>query len=362
MKITLQTKLQPNIKQHQALLETMERFNEACNTIAEIAFREKSASKFKLQKLVYHDIRKQFDLSAQMTIRAIAKAVEAYKRDKTIQPSFKPHGAIVYDERILSWKSADRVSILTLGGRELIPVVMGQYQESRFDRVRGQADLVYRNSEFFLHATVDLPEPPPIDNDDVIGVDLGIVNLATDSDGEQYSGASVEHTRKHYERMRAGLQRVSTKPAKRKLKKISGRERRFKKNTNHVISKRIVEKAIDTGRDVAMEDLGGIRERTTVRKAQRSRHSKWAFAELRDFVSYKAKLAGIRLHLVNPRNTSRTCIKCGCVDKANRKSQSEFRCTACGFAANADINAAQNIRARALVNAPMVSDMPALLA
>lgn len=355
MKIIIQTKLQPNPKQHQALLNTMERFNQACDTIAEIAFQEGCANKFKLQKMVYQDIRKEFGLSAQMTIRAIAKVVDVYKRDRAIQPAFRPHGAITYDERILSWKAIDRVSILTLDGRELIPVVMGDYQKARFDRVRGQADLIFRNGTFYLYATVDVPEPPPTDGDDVIGVDLGIVNLATDSDGEQYSGETVEQTRQHYERMRAGLQRVGTKSAKRKLKQISGRERRFKKNTNHVISKFLVEKAIDTGRDIALEDLGGIRERTTVNKAQRSRHSKWAFAELRNFVSYKAKLAGIKLHLVDPRNTSRTCNECGCVDKANRKSQAEFLCAACGYAANADINAAQNIRARAVVNAPMVA-------
>lgn len=359
MNITLKVKLQPAPEQHQALLETMERFNEACDAIAEVAYQERCANKFKLQKLVYNDIRRDFGLSAQMTIRAIAKVVEAYKRDRSIQPKFRPHGAIVYDQRILSWKSADRVSILTLVGRELIPVVMGEYQQARLDRVRGQADLVYRKGQFYLYVVVDVPEPPPTTGDDVLGIDLGIVNLATDSDGDQYSGDTVETTRHHYERMRAGLQRVGTKSARRKLKRISGRERRFKRNTNHVISKRLVEKAIDTGRDLALEDLGGIRERTTVRKAQRARHAKWAFAELRQFVAYKARLAGIRLHLVNPRNTSKACSVCGCIDSRNRPDQATFQCTACGYAAHADINAARNIRARALVNAPMVSSLPA---
>lgn len=98
MKTTLQIKLLPDEAQHAALKETMQVFNEACNAIAEVAFREKCASKFALQKLVYEDVRKQFGLSAQLTIRAIAKVVEAYKRDKSKQCFFKPTGAVVYDQ------------------------------------------------------------------------------------------------------------------------------------------------------------------------------------------------------------------------------------------------------------------------
>jgi IS605 OrfB family transposase len=356
MKLTLKIKLQPSSEQHQALLETMEQFNAACNYIAQIAFEHRLANKVELQKLVYHTVRERFGLSAQMTIRAIAKVVEAYKRDKSIQPTFDLHGAIVYDQRILSWKAADRISILTLQGRKIIPIVYGDYQADRIDRVRGQADLVYRDGTFYLYATIDVPEAPSTTGGDVLGIDFGIANLAVDSDGEIFSGDDVEATRCHYERMRASLQSIGTKSAKRKLKAISGRERRFKRNTNHVISKRLVEKALDTGRDIAIEDLNGIRDRITVRRAQRSRHHRWAFGELRQFVSYKAELNGVRLHIVDPRYTSKQCSVCGHIDDRNRPDQATFGCVACGFADHADHNAARNIRARALVMTPMVSE------
>src|SRR3990167_4723057 len=136
MQATLAVKLQPSAEQHAALLATIERFNAACDAIAKVAFAEQSANKINLQKLVYADIRSRFGLSAQMTVRAIAKVCEAYKRDRKIKTSFRPHGAMVYDQRILSWKAIDRVSILTLGGREAIPVVMGDYQKARLTRVR----------------------------------------------------------------------------------------------------------------------------------------------------------------------------------------------------------------------------------
>ena len=102
MKQTLLVKLAPTPEQHAALLRTLETFNVACNAIAAVAFGERCANKIELQRLVYYDIRQQFGLSSQMTIRAISKVSEAYKRDKKVQPTFRPRGAMVYDERILS--------------------------------------------------------------------------------------------------------------------------------------------------------------------------------------------------------------------------------------------------------------------
>lgn len=351
MQATLAVKLQPSDAQHAALLATMERFNQACDTIAEVAFAHGTANKINLQKLVYADIRERFGLSAQMTVRAIAKVCEAYKRDKKIKPSFRPYGAMVYDQRILSWKAIDRVSILTLGGRESVPVVMGDYQKARFDRVRGQADLVYRDGAFYLHVVVDVPEPPPTKPDGFLGVDLGIKNLAADSDGEVFSGAHNANLRARHARLRAKLQSKGTKSAKRLLKRRKAKERRFATDVNHCISKKIVRKAQDTGRGIAIEDLKGIRARTTVRKSQRRAHHSWAFHQLRLFLTYKAALAGVVLEAVDPRNSSRTCPECGSVDKANRPTRDRFHCQSCGHAAPADTTAARVISRRAACHA-----------
>src|SRR5437660_597325 len=151
MKLTLAIKLKPGIEQHVALVATLERFNAACNAIAEVAFREHLANKFALQKIVYYPIRERFGLSSQMTVRAIAKVVEAYKRDTTIQPTFRPHGALTYDERIMSWKGPDHVSLLALDGRHLVACRFGRYQQARRDRLRGHADLILRDGAFYLY-------------------------------------------------------------------------------------------------------------------------------------------------------------------------------------------------------------------
>lgn len=354
MKLTLLIKLDPTAEQYEALLETMERFNEACNDIAEVAYHNRTANKIRLQKIVYYRIREEYGLSAQMTVRAISKTAEAYKRDKSKLYRFRSRGAMIYDPRILSWKGLDRVSILTLKGRQIIPIQIGSYQKERFDRIRGQADLLLKNGVFYLAATIDAPEPKPFEVEEYLGIDLGITNIAVDSDGETHSGKHLNGFRSRHAKLRSKLQSKGTKSAKRLLRKRSKKEHGFASDMNHVISKRIVEKAKDTGRGIALEDLRGIRERITVRRSQRRVHHSWAFYQLRNFIEYKARLAGVPLVFVDPRNTSRTCPRCGHVSRGNRPSRNCFRCQECGLAGAADYIAAVNI-GRVPVNGPYVS-------
>ncbi len=95
MKQAMLLKLQPSPEQQRALLETMHAFNAACNAVAEEAYALKRANKFELQRHVYARLRAEFGLPAQLAIRAISKASEAYKRDKSIKPTFRPEGALV---------------------------------------------------------------------------------------------------------------------------------------------------------------------------------------------------------------------------------------------------------------------------
>jgi len=242
-----------------------------------------------------------------------------------------------------------------LQGRQIIPIKIGAYQEARLDRIIRQTDLIYRDKTFYLATVVDVPELPTNEPDEFIGVDLGIKNIAFDSDGVQYSGNKVNALRKRYAKLRAKLQSKKSKSANRLLKKRRRKESRFGKDINHVISKKIVEKAKDTGKGIALEDLKGIRSRTVVRKKQRRQHHSWGFDQLKQFIAYKAKIAGVFLKLVDPRNTSRTCPECGCIDKRNRKTQSIFSCVSCDFSSIADYIAAVNISRGVSVNMPNVA-------
>ena len=352
MKTVLQVKMLPEPEQHAALVETMRVFNEACSWIAERARDEGVTGKFRIHRLTYYEVRKRFGLPAQMAVRAIAKVADALNRRKGKRITFRPDGAVVYDQRIMRFIGMEAVNLTTLNGRITIPIQMGAYQRHRFSRAKGQADLMLRGGTFYLLVSIETPEEPPIDPERLVGVDLGIVTIAATSDGDTHFGKAVERVRARAHRARQTFQATGTKSAKRRLRKLAGRQSRFQRLVNHNISSRLVRMAKGTKAVLVLEDLKHIRRRITVRKGQRERHSNWSFGQLRVFIEYKARLAGVQVLFVDPRNTSKACSKCGHVSKANRRSQALFSCRRCGFEANADLNAARNLATRGAVNRP----------
>jgi len=356
MKLNAQVKLLLTPQQADALRHTLEQANAACQFVNNTAWETKTFRQYDLHHKCYKSVREQFNLSAQMVVRVIAKVADAYKLDCKTKRIFRTTGSIAYDDRILSWRLQDQsVSIWTVNGRLRIRFVCGERLLELVQRRQGESDLGLYKGIFFLSATCEVDEPKPVDIESVLGVDLGVVNIAVDSDGQTHSASHISNVRYRHRRLRAKLQSKGTRSAKRKLKRLSGKERRFAKDTNHCISKKLVAKAKDTNRAIALEDLEGIRSRVTVHRKQRANLHSWAFFQLRSFVTYKAKRAGVPVFLVDPRNTSRTCPACGHVDKTNRTSQSKFSCVVCGFAGLADHIAAVNIGRRAAVNPPIVA-------
>ena len=229
---------------------------------------------------------------------------------------------------------------------------------------QGESDLLFHRGAWYLLVTCEVEAPDHQDVDDALGVDLGVTNIATDSDGALHSGKAIKNVRYRHRRLRQRLQQKRTLGSRRRLRQLSGQERRFAKHVNHCLSKEIVAKAERTKRAIALEDLTHIRTRVRAQRSQRATLHSWSFFQLRAFIGYKAQRAGMPVVLVDPRNTSRRCPSCGHTDKANRPNQATFRCTSCGFAGPADVIAAENIRVlgRAVVNQPHCSEADASVA
>lgn len=356
MKLIAQIKLQPTEQQADTLKRTMEAANRAANYLSNLAWETKQFKQYDLHHAAYYSIREQFGLSAQAAVRVISKVADAYKLDRKTKRSFRLLGSVAFDDRILSYRLSDQtVSIWALDGRLRLSFVCGERQWAFLSAQRGESDLIYRDGAFYLLATCEVEETPQAEVTEHLGIDLGVTNIAVDSDGAVFQGKTVKNVRYRHRRLRAKLQRKGTKSTRRRLKKLSGKERRFATWVNHNVSKSIVAKAKDTARGIALEDLTHIRKRVTARKPQRATLHSWSFAQLRSFIEYKAKLNGVSVVAVDPRNTSRTCPACNCVDKANRPNQSTFLCVRCGFSGLADHIAACNIAGRAAVNPPNVS-------
>jgi len=354
MKLVVNLQLQPAKQQAKSLKDTLERCNAACNAISDRGFKAGRTHKYDMQQMLYHDIREEFDLTAQAVIRCLAKVGDAYaaakaNHDELEEPiSFRKHAAQPYDDRILRFAAGDTVSIRTVTGREKIPFVCGDRQRALFACRKGEVDLMLVRGKWYLACVCEIADPDQIESKDVLGVDLGVVNIAFDSDGRSYTGATVEAARQKYNRRRSDLQKGGSKAAKRKLKKLSGKEARFRKHENHRVSKEIVATAERSRRALGLEDLTHIRKRVKATRAQRNRLSSWSFAQLRRFLTYKAVRAGIVVILVDPRDTSRGCPECGVADKRNRPTQSRFSCVGCGHQEAADSVGVRNIRHKAL--------------
>jgi putative transposase len=370
VKITAQVKLLPaSAHDADALVATLRACNRAANHASQVAFAKDLKRRNVLQKEVYFVLKADYDLGAQPAVRVVTKVCDAYatlkgnikagnlgrqgsrsrRRAESKPIVFREDAAQPFDDRILTWNlDAGTVSIWTVAGRlKHIPFVCSDQALKLLASRRGESDLVMRDGMFFLYATIDLPEPEPYEPDGFLGVDLGIVNIATTSDGEIMAGRRLNRYRERHRDLRTKLQKKRTKSAKRALKRIRRREARHAANTNHVIAKKIVATAERTSRGIALEDLSGIRQRVTAKKDQRARLHSWAFAQLGQFVEYKARRAGVPVVLVDPRNTSRQCSECWHTHRTNRVTQARFVCRSCGVVLHADHNGSRTIRHRA---------------
>ena len=356
---TVVCKLAPTPEQVSDIDATLRAFAGACDFAAESARTIGSTNKVKVQHECYRAIRERFGLSANLAIRAIARACAALKVPAKMHSAFAPT-SIDYDQRIFAFVEWNRTFSLTLlSGRAKIATHLGERQKAALKGRKPTAAVLVkrRDGRYFLHVQLSNEAPEPIETKGTLGVDLGRRRVAVDSDGTIHEATEVNRLRNHYPKVRRSAQSKGTKGSKRLLKRLSGRERKHASHINHVISRRIVDKAKATGRSIAVEDLTGIRERTKVRKPERYRQQSWSFHQLRSFLAYKAIDAGVPLVAVDPRYTSKTCHRCG--ERGHRDALA-FSCTTCGFEGDADINAALNIAARgAVVTQPEIAGLTA---
>ncbi len=329
----------------------MQLFTKGCNHALRIAKEKGEFRKFRLQRLVYRDLR-AMGLSANLAIQAIFRVA----RKKGSRAKFYRPTSCTFDQRTLSLRG-ESVSLTTVSGRMVIPMKLGNYQRDLLQRAKSvQGGVLTKGprGKWYIHLylRIETPEPPSGEGK-VVGVDLGQKALATLSTGVQFSGGFLKGKRLHYLEKRAEVRSKldcpseRTKGVKRLWARLTGREARFVKHALHTLTRRIVD-SLEPGDILAIEDLTGLRERTTKRGAkERHLHNLWPYARLRSLLEYKAALKGVQVVAVDPKYTSQECPRCGHTARENRRSQALFRCQRCGFQHNADWVAAHNIARRA---------------
>ena len=167
----------------------METVNSAANRLSQLAWDAKEFRRFPLHKTYYRQIRDEFPLSAQIVCLLNAKVVDAYKLDKKVQRVFRKHGCIAYDcpHPFPESDSVHRKHLDARRSRAKMPFVCGEKQRALLAYPRGESDLILRKGKWFLNITVDVPEDKEIEAVDVLGMDMGIVEIALRLRWNKYS-------------------------------------------------------------------------------------------------------------------------------------------------------------------------------
>jgi IS605 OrfB family transposase len=377
MQRTIRLQLKPNDQEALALSQTIERYTWSFNAVCRYGWEQNLSNGVELHKATYYEHRLETGLPSQLVCAARVKAAEALKSAKalkrkgnTVNCPLSKRCPIRYDARSYTvWFNRKEVTILAIGGRIKLSFEITEYYRQYLSWKNTSADLMRdRKGRWWLHIVMetDTPKFEPTTQASavslsrtVVGVDLGIATPAVDSNGNKYGSDHWKQVEDRTFELRRRLQSKGTKSAKRHLKKLSGRQKRFRKDCDHVLSKRLVQ-SVESGATLVFEDLTNIRGRAKMRKAQRRRLHAWSFAQFQAFVTYKAEAKGVQVGYVDPRYTSQKCSQCGHIERGNRPTQAEFRCKKCGFECHADYNASMNIRddflkLRAAVNQPIVS-------
>ena len=371
--------LEPNVGMK--FSKTMEQYRLACNYVSEYLFNNNfPLNKNEVQKVIYNTIREKFNLKSQMTISCIRSVIARYKTVKT-QMARRPYkyqdqntGEWYREVRDLTWLhkpisfnrpqvdlqrnrdwsylSSGQLSINTLDGRVKVdPICRGfnQYLDGTWKF--GLAKLLKSSGKWYLHisATKEVADFNKQTVKHVVGLDRGLRFLATSYDEQGktafFDGQAIMRKRAKYQKLRATLQAKGTKSAKRRLKKLSGRENRWISDVNHCLSKTLVQK-YGANTLFVLENLNGVSfERTDLPKALRNQNKSWAFYQLEQFLTYKAHLHNSEVVEVSAKYTSQRCPKCGVIKKDNRNHEKhEYHCDNCGYRSNDDRIGAMNIQ------------------
>lgn len=348
------------------LENTLFEYRKAFGLYSESAVQLHATSRIKVQKRAYVLARTECPALPSSLVQGAGdcalEAVRSYnsnnpKKKWTKTPSAAKMRTMRYNARTLSLRG----NLLTLSTtdkrlRTLIEIP-GFFRERWLDnaaswKCKAGTVTISKRSRVIIHLVFTIEVPDVEAEGDVLGCDRGLYNIIATSDGELMSAKTTRATRRRYAYDRRTLQQKGTRSAKRRLKAISGREKRFVHNENHCLSKRLASRPdVST---LVFEDLskvGRLKQKANGKsnRTMRTWLSGWAYADLEAKTEYKCKRNGIEVVFVDPRNTSITCPVCGHVDSNSRHGH-RFVCTACGHSDHADVNASKNIRARYLAN------------
>ena len=247
-------------------------------------------------------------------------------------------------------------------------------------KLKGTLELVknQKDNQYYLHVPLDriINKKEMTEQSEILGLDVGITDLITLSNGSVYGANSAElfytlsdnlvnknrsrlfSYRRKLEQQIATEQDPSKKVileqklknlennnlgSKKRISKISKYKSRIASHINCELNKMVKEEDIQ---EIVREDLNWSSKKKNVSKKQQNRFSTWSKGVLLERLSVKLAEKGITETIVNPAYTSQVCCKCNHLGERKGK---EFKCSNCNLSIDSDFNASINIKKRKFI-------------
>lgn len=247
-------------------------------------------------------------------------------------------------------------------------------------KLKGTLELVknQKSNQYYLHVPLDriIAKKNMTDESEMLGLDVGITDLITLSNGSVYGANSAElfYTlsdnlvnknrsrlfayKRELEKRILIEQDISKKVileqklknlkndnlgSKKRISKISKYKSRIANHINCELNKMVKEENIE---EIVREDLNWSSKKKNISRKQRNRFSTWSKGLLLERLSIKLAEKGIKETIVNPAYTSQICCKC---NHFGIRKGKEFKCSNCNLSIDADFNASINTKKRKFI-------------
>lgn len=357
----------------QRVRQTISALSQVYAKHVEYALDNKTLAKSKLHDALYSKLVAEHPTlptgliqTTRDAVRESLKSIHSNhpKKKWKIRPEKGEFSSVRFDARTITLRG-DQLSFSSIGKRVKTIVNVPAWFRERYPGFKLQSATMRfdrKTSSLMASLTFKGDITPEEITGTALGLDRGLYSLVTTSEGKHYTAQEVRAVRRRYLYTRKKLQQKGTPSAKRLLKKLSGKEKRFMLNYNHIITKELVTNPAHSV--FVLENLNGIRAKRKGKKLN-TWLSQWSYFQLEMLLKYKAETLGKTVVFIDPRYTSQRCNACGLIEKSNRR-KNKYVCKSCGSVEHADVNAAMNIRdlyylslsqqaEQALVNEPHVT-------
>ena len=370
MKITLRIKLRPlTRRKEKMLIEAMNEFKDCVNEwLKAIDELGEKPNRRNLHSFAYQRIKDKFNLHSNVIQDAMNLAIEIW-RSWSKNGGEKP----TFDSDCIYFKGVDiKIEndglVIPLRSRERIylPLYVRKYHRKYLQYKHGRVVVTRKDGEFYACISVHVPEKEPFKPQGFLGVDFGYYNIVVVADEKgtevmRVQGDELIQRKEHYEKLRARRQQRLMKKFGIRDKDLGHKDRNYVNDLNHKIARELIQIAKRMRKAIVIERLKGLKRDNMQNRGRRIRKilHRWSYHDLIQKIKYKAKLEGVPVIEISPRNTSKTCSRCGYVYK-QFKNQRLFHCPKCGLVIDRDLNASINIARKGMTEFNKRAFLPAL--